>query len=133
MREEGRLIKKLLILFVVLSFLVTGCGQEQENNTEDMSSSSEQQEGIIVDIRETRDGWRQILVVPNISEEDISNKKEEELIKIAQEKDGAYYSFETSKYKELEVGAHVIVYWNGDQLDSDPPQRGIEKVNVVSK
>lgn len=133
MREEGRLIKKLLILFVVLSFLVAGCGQEQENNTEDMSSSSEQQEGIIVDIRETRDGWSQILVVPNTSEEDISNKKEEELIKIAQEKDGAYYSFETSKYKELEVGAHVIVYWNGDQLDSDPPQRGIEKVDVVSK
>ena len=126
-------MKKLLTLFVALSFLIAGCGQEQENNAEDKGSTSKQQEGIIVDIKETQDGRSQILVVPNISEEDISNKKEDELINLAQEKDGAYYSFETSKYKELEVGAHVIVYWNGEQLDSDPPQRGIDKVDVVSK
>ena len=49
-----------------------------------------------------------------------------ELIKIAQEKGGAYYSFETGKHEDLEVGAHVIVYWNGQQLDSNPPQRGLE-------
>lgn len=126
-------MKKLLALSVALSFLLAGCGQEQANNTKNKSSSLEQQEGIIVDIKENQDGRSQILVVPNISEEDISNKKDDELIKIAQEKDGAYYSFKTGKYEELEVGAHVIVYWNGNQLDSDPPQRGIEKVDVVSK
>ena len=126
-------MKKLLALFVALSFLIAGCGQEQPNDAEDKGSTSKQQEGIIVDIRETQDGRSQILVVPNISEEDISNKKEDELINLAQEKEGAYYGFETSKYKELEVGAHVIVYWDGAQLDSDPPQRGIEKVDVVSK
>jgi len=127
-------MKKLLALSVALIFLVAGCGQEQTNNTENKSGSLEKQEGIIVDIKESQDGWSQILVVPNISEEDISSKKDDELIKIAQEKDGAYYSFETGKYEEeLEVGAHVIVYWNGNQLDSDPPQRGIEKVDVVSK
>nr|WP_269135805.1 DUF3221 domain-containing protein [Sporosarcina cyprini] len=93
----------------------------------------EQQEGIIVDIKENQNGRSQILVVPNISKEDISNKEEEELIKIAQENDGAYYGYETGKYKELEVGTYVIVYWNGNQLDSDPPQRGIERVDAVSK
>lgn len=126
-------MKKSLAIFVALSFLIAGCGQESANSARDKSSTLEQQEGIIVDIREAQDGWSQILVVPNISEEEISNKKEEELIKLAQEKDGAYYSFETSEYKVLEVGSNVIVYWNGAQLDSDPPQRGIEKVDVVSK
>lgn len=124
-------MNKLLALSVALSFLVAGCGQA--NNTENKSGSLEQQEGIIVDIKENQDGRSQILVVPNISEEGISNKKDDELIKIAQEKDGAYYSFETGKYDELEVRAHVIVYWNGNQLDSAPPQRGIEKVDVISK
>lgn len=126
-------MKKLLTLFVALNFLIVGCGQEQANNAQGKNSTSKQQEGIIVDVRETQDGWSQILVVPNISEEDISNKKEDDLINLAQEKEGAYYGFETSKYKELEVGAHVIVYWDGAQLDSDPPQRGIDKVEVVSK
>ncbi|MBB4825071.1 hypothetical protein HNO89_002297 [Sporosarcina luteola] len=126
-------MKKRLALSVALSFLIAGCGQEQANNTENYSSSLKQQEGIIVDIKKNQDGRSQILVVPNTNEEDISNKKDDELIKIAQEKDGAYYSFETGKYEELEVGAHVIVFWNGSQLDSDPPQRGIIKVDVISK
>ncbi|ARJ37742.1 hypothetical protein SporoP8_01885 [Sporosarcina ureae] len=121
-------MKKLLTLFVV-----AGCGKDQANNMEDKRSSLEKQEGIIVDIRATEDGRSQILVVPNISEDDISDKNDDELIKIAQEKDGAYYGFETGKYEELEVGAHVIVYWNGNQADSDPPQRGIEKVDIITK
>ena len=121
-------MKKLLAFSIVLSFLVAGCGQEKTNST-----NFEQQEGIIANIKENQNGRGQILDVPNISEEDISNKKEEELIKIAQEKDGAYYGFEMDKYEELEVGAHVIVYWNGTQLDSNPPQRGLEKVDVISK
>ncbi|MHA6259045.1 DUF3221 domain-containing protein [Sporosarcina sp. CAU 1771] len=126
-------MKKLLALSVVLIFLVVGCGQDQTNNTDNKSGSFEQQEGIIVDIKENQDGRSQILVVPNISEDDISDKNDDELIKIAQEKDGAYYGFETGKYEELEVGTHVIVYWNGNQADSDPPQRGIEKIDVISK
>lgn len=120
-------MKKLLGLAIALSFLMVGCGQEETN--------LEHQEGIIVGIKEieNQDGWSQILVVPNISEGDISNKKDVELIKIAQEKEGAYYGFETGKHEDLEVGAHVIVYWNGQQLDSNPPQRRIEKVDIISK
>lgn len=127
-------MKNLLALSVALIFLVVGCGQEQTNTTENKRASLERQEGIIVKIKEVQDGRSQILVVPNISEGDVFNKKDDELIEIAQEKGGAYYGFETDKYEEeLEVGAHVIVYWNGNQLDSDPPQRGIEKVDLISK
>ena len=120
-------MKKLFALVIALSFLIAGCGQEE--------TKLEHQEGIIVDIKEIeyQDGWSHILVVPNISEEDISNKTHHELIKMAKEKEGAYYGFETSKHEDLEVGAHVIVYWNGQQLDSNPPKRRIEKVDVISK
>ena len=120
-------MKKLFTLVIALGFLIAGCGQEETN--------LEHQEGIIVGIKEKdyQDGWSQILVVPNISGEDISNKNNNELIKLAQEKGGAYYGFETSKYEELEVGAHVIVYWNGSQEDSSPPQRGLYKIDIVSK
>lgn len=118
-------MKKLLTLAFALGFLV-GCGQEH-------TKKLEQQEGIIVDIKEHSEGINQMLVVPNILEEDISNKKLDELIKLAQEKGGAYYSFKIGKYEELEVGSHVIVYWNGSQLDSNPPQRGVEKVDIISK
>ena len=121
-------MKKLLALFIVLSFLVAGCGQEQTKKTD-----LEQQEGIIVDIREHQNGRNQMLVVPNITEEDISNKRLNELIRLAQEKDGAYYSFEIGEYKELEVGARVIVYWNGFQLDSNPPQRGLKKLEIINE
>ena len=107
-------MEKLFSLVIALGFLIAGCGQEETN--------LEHQEGIIVGIKEKdyQDGWSQILVVPNIIGEDISNKSDNELIKLAQEKGGAYYSFETSKYEELEVEAHVIVYWNGSQNDSNP-------------
>jgi len=125
--------KLLLTLSVALSFLLASCGPEQTNNKENNIGSLEQQEGIIANLKENQNGHSQILVVPNISEDYISKKNDDELIKMAQEKDGAYYGFETGKYEELEVGAHVIVYWKGEQLDSDPPQRGIEKVDVISK
>ncbi len=126
-------MKKLLALSVVLIFLVVGCGQGKTSGTENKDGSLEQQEGIIVDIQKQQKGRSQILVIPNINKDDISNKNQSELIKMAQKKGGAYYGFETDKYKELNVGDHVNVYWNGSQGDSDPPQREIEKIDVISK
>lgn len=126
-------MKKIVALLVVVVFLAVACGQEESTNPRSDSDSLEKQEGLIVEIRTTEEDWRQILVVPDISEEDIANKKEEELMKIAQEKNGAYYGFEKDEYKELEVGMYVIVSWDGLQLDSDPPQRGIEKLEVISE
>ena len=124
-------MKNRLVLFILLIVLLTGCSLGLENRKE--NNSLEQQEGIIASIRENQDGWNQILVIPNVDEADISNKTEEELIQIAQENNGAYYGFKSDRYDNLKVGTEVIVYWDGSQLDSDPPQRGIEKVDVLSK
>ncbi|WP_438318097.1 DUF3221 domain-containing protein [Sporosarcina sp. FA9] len=130
---RGEVNEKITCFICYIDFPSSWLWQDQTNNTDNKSGSLEQQEGIIVGIKENQDGRSQILVVPNISEDDISDKNDDELIKIAQESDGAYYGFETGKYEELEVGALVIVYWNGNQEDSNPPQRGIEKVDLISK
>lgn len=112
--------------FILLVIMLSACGQQQVE--ESSNNSHLQQEGIIVGIK-----GHQILVVPNIEKEDISNKTTDELNEMAQKKDGAYYSLYPGMYEELEVGAHVIVYWNGNQEESDPPQRVAEKIDIVSK
>lgn len=126
-------MKKIVALLIAVIFLAVACGQEESTNPGNGSDSLEKQEGLIVEIRKTEEDWRQILVVPDVNEEEIANKSEEELMKIAQDKKGAYYGFEKDEYKELEVGMYVIVSWDGLQLDSDPPQRGIEKVEIISE
>lgn len=120
-------MKKRFFLLLVLVVLLIGCSSEKEN------TALEQQEGIIADILENPDGWNQILVIPNIEEDDLINKEQESLIEMAQEQKGAYYGFKSDEYENLNVGSEVIVYWDGSQLDSNPPQRGIEKVEVISK
>ena len=127
---EVKELKRVLYLFLILLVSIMGaCGQEQSSN----DTSLLEQEGIIVEVKEHQGRWNQILVVPNISEDDISNKTTAELIEMAQENDGAYYGFGPGEYEEFRVGTHVIVYWNGDQEDSDPPQREAQKIDVVSK
>ena len=117
-------MKKLLGFAITLSFLIAGCGKEE---------TLKQQQGLIVDIK-VQPGWgNQMLVIPNVTEEDISNMKMNELVEFAQEKGGAYYGFDVDKYEELEVGDHVIVYWDGPQFDSSPPQRGLDKIDILSK
>lgn len=126
-------MKKIVALLIAVIFLAVACGQEESTNPGNDSDSLEKQEGLIVEIRKTEEDWRQILVVPDVNEEEIDNKTEEELMKIAQDKKGAYYGLEKDEYKELEVGMYVIVSWDGLQLDSDPPQRGIEKIEIISE
>lgn len=114
-------MKKRFVLLIVLVVLLIGCSPEKKD------SALEQQEGIIADILENKDGWNQILVIPNIDKDDITNKQQEALIEMAQEQKGAYYGFKSGEYENLNIGTEVIVYWDGSQLDSNPPQRGIEK------
>ncbi len=120
-------MKKRFVLLFVLVVLLVGCSPEKKN------SALEQQEGIIADVLENPDGWNQILVIPNIEAADLVNKEQEALIEMAQEQKGAYYGFKSGEYENLIVGTEVIVYWDGSQLDSNPPQRGMEKVEVRAK
>lgn len=123
----GVLLLKRGLFIILLVGILSACGQQEQSN----NTPSLKQEGIIVDIVKNQNKWNQILVVPNVNEKAISNKTKNELVKIAQEKEGAYYSLKPGKYEELAVGTHVIVYWNGLQLDSNPPQRKAEKIKII--
>ncbi|RPF55491.1 DUF3221 domain-containing protein [Aquisalibacillus elongatus] len=92
------------------------------------------QEGIIV-MKKFRqiDEERQLLVIPNIDQDDMKDKTKIELEVMAQEKEGAYYHVSEEKFNELNVGSQIIVYWEYPELHSDPPQRGAEIIEVVSK
>ncbi|WP_157842692.1 MULTISPECIES: DUF3221 domain-containing protein [Bacillus] len=118
--------------FILFIFILSACGQQGESNNSINTSYINKQEGIIAEIQENQNNRKQILVIPNTDFEDISNKTPNELVKIAQEKDGAYYSIAPGKYEELELGTKVIVYWDGDQNDTEPPQRGADKIEVIT-
>ncbi|MCC5894121.1 MAG: DUF3221 domain-containing protein [Alkalibacterium sp.] len=113
-------MKKLIFVFFLVSVL-SAC-------------FSPRQEGIIVEIRENQDRWDQILVVPNLTEEDIVNRTTDELIELAQENEGAYYSLRPGEFQELEleIGMLVSVRWGGSEQTTDPPQREATDLEIVS-
>lgn len=97
-----------MILFI---FLLSGCAQDEEF---EVKTRLFKHECIIISIESN-----QMLVASN--DEAFSDK--------------VYYFFEEGKFDdlELEAGTHVYVYWNGNQNDSDPPQRGAIKIEVISQ
>lgn len=84
-------MKRILYLILLVS-IIDACSN---------GTSVLKQESIIAEINERQDRWNQILVVPNINEDDISNKKIAELMEMARENDGAYYGLEADEYEEV--------------------------------
>lgn len=105
--------------------ILSGCGNPSNNITF---------EGHIIEKR--NNGGFQILVMKNITKEDIEKKSKEVLIKQAQDDFSATYFFvKEDKYKELEVGQKVVVTYNEGQpaMESNPPQTDSNKVEVVDE
>lgn len=117
---------KNILTFLLIAFLLSACNQQEKIPDK---SELEKQEGMVALKRkgntDTGRSNDQILLIPNITTEDIVDKTEREIVTMAQEKDGAYYGVSTDEYNEIEIGTHLIVYWDWDvgQEDSDPPQR----------
>lgn len=125
------------ILFVtLLAYLLSACGQQENNDT----VYQENHEGTIVKIEETDtegnsyNGRYYLLVISDIQNINFLDKTEDELIKLAQEKDGAYYNVNSEVHEKLnlELGTQIVLYYNG-QGDSDPPVRDAEKIEVIAK
>ncbi|WP_160909563.1 DUF3221 domain-containing protein [Pontibacillus yanchengensis] len=112
---------KKLIPFILFALVLGSCSQ-----------SSNQQEGIVALKKADVNNLTEILLIPNTSEDEISNKNAEELEDMAKEKDGAYYHFPREEYKNLKIGSKIKVNWDGSQSSSDPPLRTAEKITVVS-
>ncbi|MDG5473206.1 DUF3221 domain-containing protein [Jeotgalibacillus sp. ET6] len=111
----------IIVFVVVFAAILSACSSEETNN-----DALKQQEGLIAEKNEDH-----ILVIPNLKKEDIDNKRNEELVMMASEKEGAYYEVEAEQLKELEKGIRVLLYWNGEQEDSDPPIRQAEKIETL--
>lgn len=112
----GRVLVTVLALFALL--LLGFLSIFMINFTEEETIKSESSmEGKLVLIEE-----RQILVVQGVTDEEVDELDEEELIDIA---DGAAYFTitEEDKIEELEVGMEVRVWY--DILDASDPASGI--------
>ena len=119
---------KRVLSFLMIGCLLSACSQQGEVN----NSSPYKQEGIIVEIIQINNNIKRLLLIPNTTFENISNKNGIELLRLAEEKNGAYYSFISSDYEHIEVGMKVMIHWDGSQDDSIPPYRGADRIEVVS-
>lgn len=124
-------MKNVLVL-ILIAFALSACNQQEEILDK---SELEKQEGIVALKREGSAGRPndQILLIPNITAEDIASITEKEIVTMAREKSGAYYGVSTDEYDEIEIGTKVVVYWGNGQEDSDPPQRVASIIEKVSK
>ncbi|MGD6802722.1 DUF3221 domain-containing protein [Rossellomorea aquimaris] len=118
-------MKRLIVILMLIVGILSGCGNPFNNITF---------EGYIIEKR--HDSGFQILVMENITKEDIEKKSKDELFIQAQDDFSATYFFvKEGKYNELEVGQKVIVLYNKGQpaMESNPPQTDSNKVEVVEE
>ena len=108
-------------LFVLLLFIVTlllsGCFNSHYDGV----------------IGAKNDEFHRVLVIHNVSKDLIEDKEMGEIIKIAQEHDGIWFSVQKETFEKLILGERVKVEYskNGDTLDSDPPIMSAETIKVM--
>ncbi|GEN45443.1 DUF3221 domain-containing protein [Alkalibacillus haloalkaliphilus] len=122
-------MRKVVLIFTIL-LLLTACSEVGDSTEE---YEVDQHEGIIAKKKQL-DGERdvqQILVISEVEKDEIKGKTISEINELAGQHDSAYYAVDEDQFAELQIGMRVEVYWTGEQLDSNPPQRGADEVNVV--
>ncbi|MDV2583363.1 DUF3221 domain-containing protein [Alkalibacillus haloalkaliphilus] len=120
--------KVALILTVLL--MVAACSEVGDSTEE---YKVDQHDGIIAKMKQV-DGERevkQILIISEVVREDVKGKTISKINQLAGLHEAAYYAVDDDQFEELQIGMRVEVYWTGEQLDSNPPQRGADEVNVV--
>ncbi|WP_010095126.1 hypothetical protein [Ornithinibacillus scapharcae] len=80
---------KRVLSLILLVVILGACGQQNDENNEN-TSYGERDEGIIVDVKKESDGRYLILTLPSLENINIVDKTRDELIKLAQENDGAF-------------------------------------------
>jgi hypothetical protein len=124
----GVCLKRVLSL-ILLVVILGACGQQ--NNC----SSEERHEGVIVNIEKaTFNEEYIILTLPSVENLNFLDKTRDELIKLAQDNDGAYYHLSQEKYEELglEIGKRIVGYYC-DVGESNPPVLFTDKIEVISQ
>lgn len=119
-------LKRLMTAFILIVGLLSGCDYPFNNTT---------YEGHIIEKRDYN--GLQILVIQNITKEDIKQKSKEQLLldAAANSTSAIYFFVKKGIYKKVEVGDKVIVTYNKGQpaKESDPPQTSLNKLKVVEE
>jgi hypothetical protein len=114
-------VQRLMIPLLLLIVLLSGC-----------SGGSFQ--GYLVNKVEN-DKNRRIMVIRDITTEDIEKKSVDELIQEAADKNtGHAFYVDKETYDNLEVGQKIIVYYKSDTVqESNPPITGANKVKILEE
>lgn len=112
---KSKLIILLLVSMVI--FLLSGCLNSHYDGV----------------ISAKNDEFNRVLFIQNVSKDLIEDKEVGEIIKIAQDHDGIWFSVQKETYEKLHTGQEVQVAYskNGNTLDSDPPIMGAEDIKIM--
>jgi|SRR5690625_4619925 len=122
------------IFITALAFFLIACANDQkEGNDTKNDKNIATMEGIIAEKMIFESYGYHLLVVPNIEASDLQGKNEDEIIMIASENDGIYFSVLQEDYNEFEAMQKVQVKYDldGHVDESDPPIRELIEIHPV--
>ncbi|MFD1040440.1 hypothetical protein ACFQ3N_18860 [Virgibacillus byunsanensis] len=101
-----------------------------EDEEIDRTKKNDEHIGIVSLVRQD-EGYKRmdVLVIPNNTEELTKGKNKDEILKIARENNGSWYSIGEGEYK---IGQTVKVFYDKNQnvLESNPPKKGAEIIRI---
>jgi hypothetical protein len=123
---EVIIMQKVLFVFLGTFLFLAACSTDSSTNVEYLK-----EEGYIVEKRE-RDGVYQLLVIGNITKDDLENKTKQELIK---EAGGTYFYVKKEIYSKAQKGQKVIVWMEKGQplQPSIPSETSAKKIEIIEE
>uniref|UniRef100_C5D887 Lipoprotein n=1 Tax=Geobacillus sp. (strain WCH70) TaxID=471223 RepID=C5D887_GEOSW len=127
-------MQKALFVFLGMFLFLTACSTDRTiDSSTDNSTNVEylKMEGYVVEKRE-HGGIYQLLVIGNITKDDLENKTKQELIK---EAGGTYFYVKKEIYSKVQEGDKVVVWMEKGQplQPSDPPEASAKKIEIINE
>jgi hypothetical protein len=131
---EVIIMQKVLFVFLGTFLFLAACSTDSTiDSSTDSSTNVEylKEEGYIVEKRE-RDGVYQLLVIGNITKDDLENKTKQELIK---EAGGTYFYVKKEIYSKAQKGQKVVVWMEKGQplQPSIPSETSAKKIEIIEE
>lgn len=115
------------IMFLIITVIVfSGCSTEEQKNLNNFTGYI----GIIDSENEPR-----ILVIPNVKKDAFEGLSNEEIIQLAVQNEGEYFTIKEDEMDKLTKGLKVNVLYDASlgKEDSSPPIRTSEEVEIIKE
>jgi len=120
-------MKKIMLIILISLITLPACTNKEEKENYPIY------EGTVVFKTEENDKYK-ILVLQNISKEDLENGKLEDFIELAQDQpEASYYYIDKQNYESIDVGQRVRITADFNQNESLPPIRTVVKIEKIYK